>query len=137
VPGDAERQGKVADEVAHREGGDEDRGDDEVLDDEAAGAAGEGHNGGDGGQLAAVGGPATTTYSENIGVMAATRVYSTAAYWAAAFFALLFGLCPKFGAIVAAVPGAVLGGITVILYGVIGLLGAQIWSKTASTSATR
>ncbi|MDX6310943.1 MAG: hypothetical protein QOF44_407 [Streptomyces sp.] len=75
----------------------------------------------------AVGGPATTTYAENIGVMAATRVYSTAAYWAAAGFALLFGLCPKFGAIVAAVPGAVLGGITVILYGMIGLLGAQIW----------
>ncbi|MCP9207988.1 solute carrier family 23 protein [Streptomyces sp. HD1123-B1] len=75
----------------------------------------------------AVGGPATTTYSENIGVMAATRVYSTAAYWAAACFALLFGLCPKFGAVVAAVPGGVLGGITVILYGMIGLLGAQIW----------
>ncbi|KAF4407749.1 MULTISPECIES: uracil-xanthine permease family protein [Streptomyces] len=75
----------------------------------------------------AVGGPATTTYSENIGVMAATRVYSTAAYWAAACFALLFGLCPKFGAVVAAIPGGVLGGITVILYGMIGLLGAQIW----------
>ncbi|NGO66986.1 uracil-xanthine permease family protein [Streptomyces boncukensis] len=74
-----------------------------------------------------LGGPATTTYSENIGVMAATRVYSTAAYWAAACFALLFGLCPKFGAVVAAVPGGVLGGITVILYGMIGLLGAQIW----------
>ncbi|MFI0239573.1 uracil-xanthine permease family protein [Streptomyces sp. NPDC016845] len=75
----------------------------------------------------AVGGPPNTTYSENIGVMAATRVYSTAAYWAAAGFALLFGLCPKFGAIVAAIPGGVLGGITVILYGMIGLLGAQIW----------
>lgn len=59
--------------------------------------------------------------------MAATRVYSTAAYWAAAGFALLFGLCPKFGAVVAAIPGGVLGGITVILYGMIGLLGAQIW----------
>ncbi|SEP90620.1 uracil-xanthine permease family protein [Streptomyces radiopugnans] len=75
----------------------------------------------------AVGGPATTTYSENIGVMAATRVYSTAAYWAAACFAVLFGLCPKFGAVIAAIPGGVLGGITVILYGMIGLLGAQIW----------
>ncbi|PKV84601.1 uracil-xanthine permease family protein [Streptomyces sp. TLI_146] len=75
----------------------------------------------------AVGGPPNTTYSENIGVMAATRVYSTAAYWAAAAFALLFGVCPKFGAIVAAIPGGVLGGITVILYGMIGLLGAQIW----------
>ncbi|MER5599301.1 solute carrier family 23 protein [Streptomyces sp. NPDC002265] len=75
----------------------------------------------------AVGGPPNTTYSENIGVMAATRVYSTAAYWAAAGFALLFGLCPKFGEVVAAIPGGVLGGITVILYGMIGLLGAQIW----------
>ncbi|WP_431784227.1 uracil-xanthine permease family protein [Streptomyces chumphonensis] len=74
-----------------------------------------------------VGGPATTTYAENIGVMAASRVYSTAAYWAAAGFAILFGLCPKFGAVVAAVPGGVLGGITVILYGMIGLLGAKIW----------
>jgi uracil-xanthine permease len=78
----------------------------------------------------AVGGPPNTTYSENIGVMAATRVYSTAAYWAAAGFALLFGVCPKFGAVVAAVPGGVLGGITVILYGMIGLLGAQIWSNS-------
>ncbi|WP_279198353.1 solute carrier family 23 protein [Kitasatospora aureofaciens] len=78
----------------------------------------------------ALGGPPNTTYSENIGVMAATRVYSTAAYWAAAGFALLFGICPKFGAIVAAIPGGVLGGITVILYGMIGLLGAQIWIKS-------
>ncbi|MFB8169957.1 uracil-xanthine permease family protein [Kitasatospora purpeofusca] len=75
----------------------------------------------------AVGGPATTTYAENIGVMAATRVYSTAAYWCAAGFAILFGLCPKFGAVIAAIPGGVLGGITVVLYGMIGLLGAQIW----------
>ncbi|MEV6761727.1 solute carrier family 23 protein [Streptomyces sp. NPDC051105] len=77
-----------------------------------------------------VGGPATTTYAENIGVMAATRVYSTAAYWCAAAFAILFGLCPKFGAVVAAIPGGVLGGITVILYGMIGLLGAQIWVRS-------
>ncbi|MYW03449.1 solute carrier family 23 protein [Streptomyces sp. SID3343] len=77
----------------------------------------------------AVGGPATTTYAENIGVMAATRVYSTAAYFAAALFAILCGLCPKFGAIVAAVPGGVLGGITVVLYGMIGLLGAKIWNE--------
>ena len=85
----------------------------------------------------AVGGPPNTTYSENIGVMAATRVYSTAAYWAAAGFALLFGLCPKFGAVVAAIPGGVLGGITVILYGMIGLLGAQIWINAGWTCAIR
>ncbi|GLY13898.1 nitrate reductase [Kineosporia sp. NBRC 101677] len=75
----------------------------------------------------AVGGSPTTTYAENIGVMAATRVYSTAAYYVAAIVAVLFGLCPKFGALVAATPGGVLGGITVVLYGMIGLLGAKIW----------
>jgi uracil-xanthine permease len=77
----------------------------------------------------AVGGSPTTTYAENIGVMAATRVYSTAAYYVAAVVAILFGLCPKFGAVVNAVPGGVLGGITVVLYGMIGLLGAKIWKE--------
>ncbi|WP_017623334.1 uracil-xanthine permease family protein [Nocardiopsis chromatogenes] len=75
----------------------------------------------------AVGGAPTTTYAENIGVMAATRVYSTAAYWVAAAVAVLVGLCPKFGALVAATPAGVLGGVTVVLYGMIGLLGAKIW----------
>ena len=75
------------------------------------------------------GGSPTTTYAENIGVMAATRVYSTAAYYVAALVAILFGLSPKFGALVASVPGGVLGGITVVLYGMIGLLGAKIWKE--------
>jgi uracil-xanthine permease len=74
-----------------------------------------------------VGGSPTTTYAENIGVMAATRVYSTAAYYVAAIVAILFGFSPKFGALIAATPGGVLGGITVVLYGMIGLLGARIW----------
>jgi xanthine/uracil permease len=43
--------------------------------------------------------------------------------------AILFGLCPKFGALVSATPGGVLGGITVVLYGMIGLLGAKIWKE--------
>jgi uracil-xanthine permease len=76
-----------------------------------------------------VGGSPTTTYAENIGVMAATRVYSTAAYFVAAGVAILFGLSPKFGALVASTPGGVLGGITVVLYGMIGLLGAKIWRE--------
>ncbi|GAB2884702.1 uracil-xanthine permease family protein [Nocardioides pacificus] len=76
-----------------------------------------------------VGGSPTTTYAENIGVMAATRVYSTAAYFVAAFVAILLGLVPKFGAIVNATPPAVLGGITLVLYGMIGLLGAKIWTE--------
>src|SRR6476469_1006587 len=75
----------------------------------------------------AFGGSPTTTYAENIGVMGATRVYSTADYYVAAAVAILLGLCPKFGAIVSATPGGVLGGITVVLYGMIGLLGAKIW----------
>jgi uracil-xanthine permease len=75
----------------------------------------------------AFGGSPTTTYAENIGVMGATRVYSTAAYYVAGAVAILLGLCPKFGAIVNATPGGVLGGITVVLYGMIGLLGAKIW----------
>ncbi|WP_353649099.1 solute carrier family 23 protein [Nakamurella sp. A5-74] len=77
----------------------------------------------------AFGGSPTTTYAENIGVMAATRVYSTAAYYVAAIVAILLGLVPKFGAIVNATPGGVLGGITVVLYGMIGLLGAKIWKE--------
>ena len=71
----------------------------------------------------------TTTYAENIGVMAATKVYSTLAYVVAALVAILFGLSPKFGAVISATPGGVLGGITVVLYGMIGLLGAKIWKE--------
>jgi uracil-xanthine permease len=76
-----------------------------------------------------VGGSPTTTYAENIGVMAATRIYSTAAYYVAAVVAILFGFSPKFGAVISATPGGVLGGITVVLYGMIGLLGAKIWKE--------
>ncbi|GAB3704410.1 uracil-xanthine permease family protein [Mariniluteicoccus flavus] len=75
------------------------------------------------------GGSPTTTYAENIGVMASTRIYSTAAYYVAAIVAILFGFSPKFGAIISATPGGVLGGITVVLYGMIGLLGAKIWKE--------
>ncbi|MBD8079706.1 uracil-xanthine permease family protein [Cellulosimicrobium arenosum] len=73
------------------------------------------------------GGSGTTTYAENIGVMAATRVYSTAAYWVAAATALVLSLSPKFGALVATIPAGVLGGATTMLYGMIGVLGARIW----------
>ncbi len=75
----------------------------------------------------AFGGSPTTTYAENIGVMGATKVYSTAAYYVAGLVAILLGLCPKFGAVVNATPGGVLGGITIVLYGMIGLVGAKIW----------
>jgi uracil-xanthine permease len=73
------------------------------------------------------GGSGTTTYAENIGVMAASRVYSTAAYWVAAAGALVLSLSPKFGELIASVPAGVLGGATTMLYGMIGILGARIW----------
>ncbi|PII84824.1 nitrate reductase [Leucobacter sp. OLJS4] len=73
------------------------------------------------------GGSGTTTYGENIGVMAATRVYSTAAYWVAGIVAILLGFSPKVGAVIFSVPNGVLGGVTVALYGLIGLIGVKIW----------
>jgi NCS2 family nucleobase:cation symporter-2 len=73
------------------------------------------------------GGSGTTTYAENIGVMAASRVYSTAAYWVAGLIAVLLSLFPKFGALIATVPPGVLGGAGVVLYGMIGILGVRIW----------
>jgi uracil-xanthine permease len=73
------------------------------------------------------GGSGTTTYAENIGVMAATRIYSTAAYWVAGIGAIILSLCPKFGAVLSATPAGVLGGVGVVLYGMIGVLGAKIW----------
>jgi uracil-xanthine permease len=73
------------------------------------------------------GGSGTTTYAENIGVMAATRIYSTAAYWVAGIGAILLSLSPKFGAVLSATPAGVLGGVGVALYGMIGVLGAKIW----------
>jgi uracil-xanthine permease len=73
------------------------------------------------------GGSGTTTYAENIGVMAASRIYSTAAYWVAGIGAILLSLSPKFGAVLSATPAGVLGGVGVALYGMIGVLGAKIW----------
>ena len=73
------------------------------------------------------GGSGTTTYAENIGVMAATRVYSTAAYWVAALTAILLAFVPKFGALIFTIPTGVLGGATLVLCGLIGMLGVRIW----------
>lgn len=73
------------------------------------------------------GGSGTTTYAENIGVMAATKVYSTAAYIVAGLTAIGLGLIPKFGAIILSMPLGVLGGATTILYGLIAVLGGRIW----------
>jgi len=73
------------------------------------------------------GGSGTTTYAENIGVMAATRVYSSAAYYVAAATAFILSMSPKFGELIATVPKGVLGGAATVLYGMIGILGARIW----------
>ena len=76
------------------------------------------------------GGSGTTTYAENIGVMAATRVYSTAAYWIAGAGAILLSLSPKFGAVLSATPAGALGGVSTALFGMIGILGARIWIES-------
>lgn len=73
------------------------------------------------------GGSGTTTYAENIGVMAATKVYSTAAYWVAALTAITLAFIPKFGALIFSIPAGVLGGAALVLYGLIGMLGVRIW----------
>lgn len=73
------------------------------------------------------GGSATTTYGENIGVMTATRVFSTAAYWVAGIVAILLSLSPKFGQLLHTIPNGVIGGVTLALYGIIGLIGVRMW----------
>jgi uracil-xanthine permease len=73
------------------------------------------------------GGSASSTYAENIGVMAATRVYSTAAYLVAAAGAIALSLCPKVSALVATIPSGVIGGATLMLYGLVALVGVRIW----------
>ncbi|HOW27643.1 MAG TPA: solute carrier family 23 protein [Elusimicrobiota bacterium] len=73
------------------------------------------------------GGTPQTTYAENMGVMAITRVFSTSNFIVASLIAILFGLCPKFGAVIQAIPNPVLGGVTLMLYGLIAMMGVKIW----------
>jgi len=73
------------------------------------------------------GGTGVTTYAENIGVMAMTRIYSTAIFIVASLVAILLGFSPKFGAFVASIPEPVLGGIATVLFGLIAATGARIW----------
>lgn len=73
------------------------------------------------------GGSGTTTYAENIGVMASSRVYSTAAYWIAGIVAILVAFFPKFGAVINTIPAGVSGGAGIVLYGMIGIIGARLW----------
>ena len=75
----------------------------------------------------AVGGTRVTTYAENNGVMAATRIYSTAVFVFAALMALALGFSPKFGALIQAIPLAVMGGVSIVVFGLIAIAGARIW----------
>jgi putative pyrimidine permease RutG len=73
------------------------------------------------------GGTGVTTYAENIGVMAATKIYSTAMFVVAALIAILLGFSPKFGALIQAIPLAVMGGVSIVVFGLIAVAGAKIW----------
>ena len=74
-----------------------------------------------------VGAPGMTTYGENIGVMAVTRVYSTIIFVVAGVFAIFLGLSPKFGAIIHTIPTAILTGASIVVFGLITIAGAKIW----------
>ena len=74
-----------------------------------------------------VGGSGVTTYAENIGVMAVTKVYSTLVFVAAAVIALLLGFSPKFGALIHTIPAPVIGGASIVVFGLIAVAGARIW----------
>ena len=73
------------------------------------------------------GGTGVTTYAENIGVMAVTRIYSTIVFVVAALVAIVLGFSPKFGALIRTIPPAVLGGVSIVVFGLIAIAGAKIW----------
>lgn len=75
----------------------------------------------------AAGGTGVTTYAENIGVMAATKIYSTAIFVFAAAIAVVLGFSPKFGAVIQAIPLPVMGGVSIVVFGLIAIAGAKIW----------
>jgi putative pyrimidine permease RutG len=68
-----------------------------------------------------------TTYAENIGVMAATRVYSTLLFVVAAVVSILLGFSPKFGALIRSIPDPVIGGLSIVLFGLIAAMAGRIW----------
>lgn len=72
-----------------------------------------------------LGGPPVTTYGENIGVLAVTRVYSTRNLWVAAFIAIILSMFTPLQALVMSIPTAVMGGVTILLFGMIGAAGLR------------
>ncbi len=71
------------------------------------------------------GAPANTTYGENTGVLALSKVYDPRVVRIAAYFALVFSFCPKFAAVIESIPTAVVGGISFVLYGMISAIGVR------------
>ncbi|WP_142289516.1 solute carrier family 23 protein [Gottfriedia luciferensis] len=73
-----------------------------------------------------IGGPTTTTYGENIGVLAITRAYSVYLFIGAAIFAMIFGFVGKISAIISSIPTPVMGGISILLFGIIASSGLRV-----------
>ena len=71
------------------------------------------------------GAPANTTYGENTGVLNLTKVYDPRVIRIAAFFAIVLSFCPKFSAIIACMPAATIGGVSLVLYGMISAVGVR------------
>lgn len=75
----------------------------------------------------AFGGTGMTTYAENMGVMAVTRIFSTLVFLVSAAIAILLGFSPKFGALIQTIPGPVLGGLSIVVFGLIAATAGRIW----------
>ena len=71
------------------------------------------------------GGPANTTYGENTGVLALSKVYDPKVIRLAAYFAIVLSFCPKFAALIVAMPAATMGGVSLVLYGMISAVGVR------------
>ena len=71
------------------------------------------------------GGPANTTYGENTGVLALSKVYDPMVIRLAAVFAIVLSFCPKFAALIVAMPAATMGGVSLVLYGMISAVGVR------------
>jgi len=86
----------------------------------------------------ASGGTGVTTYAENIGVMAVTKIYSSLTFVVAALVAILLGFSPKFGALILTIPSAIMGGVSTVVFGLIAVAGVRIWmSNKVDLSSNR
>ena len=75
---------------------------------------------------ACIGGPPSTTYGENIGVLAITRAFSIYVFIGASVFAILFGFCGKISALLTTIPSPVMGGVSILLFGIIASSGLRM-----------